>query len=314
MHFPCTNPVCSRPLDQNSETTGLCFDCRGALSRKMVPTCGFIPIHALSTLGRDLHHTLSPTPQDATAALRLLRGSRHPVGAWEDRPVYSNPVLHSYSPRVPLKRRMPELLVGRRHPPTINNLLASYSHFVLARHVLGLPPLPCYFLAGATFYRRKDTTRPVGNRIEYRGRIVRNSYRLTFAEFTSLGRLVIKAAGLLGVHRGLDAEITAEYLQGVEAGQFYPPVIVPANAQRTLASGDHPLDHKINQRTYHAKMYWGCTRRASGLMHSTGEWPALLNRSHHEVQRDLTADRDAKAAIFKIKTTGETPDTDWLFD
>lgn len=314
MRLPCTNPICSGHLDRNSNTTGLCYPCRGALYSDAVPTCGYIPSAALGILGRNLLQTLSPTPQDTTAALRMLRGSRHPVGKWDDRPIYSAPVVHSYKPRVPLSRRMPEILVGRRCVPTVGNLLGAYIHFILAQHVIGLPPYPSHFLAAATFYQRKDLQRPTGQRKEHRGRVVRNSYRLTYPEFVSVGRLVIKAAGLLGVHRGLNAKIVTGYLEGVESGLFHPPVIVPATAQRTLASGDHPLDHKLDLTIDHAPQYRRMTRRASGLMHLTGEWPALLNRSIHEVQRDLKDQRDAAADIFKIRTTTDMPSTDWLFD
>lgn len=313
MHLPCVNPICPNTLGRNSSTTSLCFGCRAALTRDLIPTCGYIPNRALTDLGKGLLTTLKPTSQDLTAALRMVRGPRHPTGDWQLRPTYSAPVVHSHSPKAPLSRRMPELLVGRRANPTVGSLLASYIHFVLAKHVIGLSPQPSYYLAGITYYKRKDTQRPVGVRREYRGKVVRNSYRLNYNEFVSIGRLVVKAAGLLGVDRSYDAGITTSYLKGVEAGLYHPPVIVHPHSQQTLASGDHPLDHVIDLNCQHAPWYRRQIRRASGLMAKTRKWPALLNRSHEEVQRDLKVARDAKAAVFKISTTTETPSTDWLF-
>lgn len=313
MHLPCLNPICQSHLDRISGTTGLCFVCRAALTRELIPTCGYVPNRALTDLGKGLLTTLKPTSQDLTAALRMVRGPRHPTGDWQLRPTYSTPVVQSYKPKAPLSRRMPELLVGRRSNPTVGSIMASYIHFVLAQHVIGLPPQPSYYLAGVTYYGRKDCQRPTGVRREYRGKAVRNSYRLDYGEFMSVGRLVVKAAGLLGVDKRYDARITTHYLQGVEAGLYHPPVIVHPHSQQTLASGDHPLDHVIDLNCQHAPQYRRQIRRASGLMAKTRKWPALLNRSHEEVQRDLKVARDAKAAVFKISTTTETPSTDWLF-
>ena len=310
MRLPCVNPQCS----QNCRRHGLCDLCRHMMIRRLVPTCGMIPSPALSMIARELLVDLAPTQSELTEALRFMRGPRHREGLWQDRPVYSAAVLHA-NPTAPMKRRLPELLVGRRSQPTATAILAAGIHFILAQHVLGLDKRTALYLAGASYFVRRATVRPKGVRREYMGKIVSNTHRLRFFEFVAIGRLVLRAAGVLGLNeRSHSVQLTTRYLLGVEAGEFNKPIVVHPACGVTTSAGDHPLDHFLPRQDFAPNLpqYGSKIRRASGKIAGSDVYPLGLDVS---LEEQLEAKRQANVDRFKstqVKTT-KPPSTDWLF-
>ena len=184
MPIPCANPACNRATHPTTRAQlGLCPLCSRVLNDQLVPVCGFIPSEALKQIAEELRADLKPTRSDAKTAVRLMRGTRHREGRWEDRPEYSAAVVHAHSPRPPVSRRMPHLLIGRRRAPTETAILQGFAHHWIARHHLSLPRYAALYLTGATFFGRRALSRPTGTRREYRGKVVRNCHRLSLSEF-----------------------------------------------------------------------------------------------------------------------------------
>ncbi len=313
MHLSCANPQCSRPAIRGIGQ--LCRICNHRLITRLVPVCGFIPGPALSYIARELLADLKPTPSDTRTALELMRGTRHRQGPWANRPVYSAAVLHA-SPVAPMSRRLPHLLVGRRNAPQPQTIMIACVHYHLARHVLGLDHRIGLYLAGASFYQRRASMRPKGVRREYRGKTVANCYRLRFSEYVAIGRLAVKAAGMMG----FDAhhhppQVTTRYLQGVEDSGFSQPIVVHPRCGITAGSGDHPLDHFLPRPDYAPSLprFNSKIRRASGKIAGRAEYPEGLDLSIEELKAQQQAQRQVAASRFSVKTTSEQPSTDWLF-
>jgi len=207
-----------------------------------------------------------------------------------------------------MSRRLPHLLAGRRKAPTDLSVLAAYAHYWIAKHHLGLGHRSALFLAGATFFGRRALARPVGQRREYRGRVVNNTYHLNFGEVCALGRHALRAAEKLGANRSHGEWVTVQYLQGVEAGRFHRPIVVQPNAGITTSAGDHPLDHWLSRRMPHAPQYQRRIRRASGSMHRGGEYPHVLDLLPSERPNPSQLRHD----LSKIRTVAP-PSTGWLF-
>lgn len=90
----CVTPACRRPAKPNS-TTGMCGACEGYWLKTAIPVAGFFPSGDLVKIGKAFLAEVSPGQSEITAALRIMRGTRHPTGAWEDRPAYRlQPLLH----------------------------------------------------------------------------------------------------------------------------------------------------------------------------------------------------------------------------
>lgn len=314
MTIPCANQACSEPAlveahRSSANRFGLCHLCQIRLTRRLVPTCGLIPSDALRAIAKDLlSDHLKPSPSDIKTAVRFARGSRHREGDWEQRPVYSAPIVHSHSPRAPMSRRMPELLVGRRRAPQASSIIAAYTHNHLARQCLGLGHKAAVYLAGATFFGRRAMCRPTGVRRVYRGREVSNTFHLGFYEFTAIGRHALLAADLMGVDKSCADFAVVRYQSGVAAGEFNPPIIVSPDAGITTGAGDHPLDHWLPRSIPYAPEYNRKIRRASGRLHGGGEYPAALDVPLVE----RAAIRKQHRRSFTIQTT-TAPSTDWLF-
>lgn len=313
MGLPCINPSCPEPAESDSKwhaskRFGLCRHCRFLVDYKCIPTGGFIPRGSLNILARELKKHIKPTQSDTQAALRFARGPRHRVGPWSERPTYSQNVL--WAPRsMGTTRRLPQLLVGRRAPPTVINLLASYIHYQLARQVLGTGHQYGLFLAGATFAARRSLMRPkVGELAKYKGSKIKANHRLTSTDFTILGRHAVKAAGILGIAKGHSTWITVNYLQGIESGRFNRPIIVDPDTRLTTGPGDHPLDIWLPRVIYHAPQYQRRIRRSSGKLHGDGHYPHELDVPPYE-RPDLNQIRYDSQKL----QTSPAPSTAWLF-
>jgi len=314
MPLPCANASCANPAASEAQLRknnrfGLCRACRNKLTFDCVPTSGFIPSGALRVLSKELKDHLKPTASEIKDCIRFVRGTRHREGAWSDRPAYSHNVVHAHSPRPPMSRRLPQFLCGRRKAPTELSVMTAYVHYWLARHHLGLGHRAAIFLAGASFFQRRALARPIGQRREYQGRIVNNAYHLNFNEFAAIGRHVLRASEKLGLKKPHGDWATTRYLQGVEAGRFHRPIIVPPNAGKTTGAGDQPLDFWLPRSLPHAPQYQRRIRRASGEMHRGGPYPYELDVPLDE-RPDLVQLRYDQN---KVRTTAP-PSTDWLFN
>jgi hypothetical protein len=318
MHIPCANQLCPAPAAKEkpriASQYGLCCICRYRLTRNLVPTCGLIPSPALSVIAKELLADLKPTKGDLADAVRMMRGSRHREGLWQDRPVYSTAVVHTRSPRPKLARRMPEFLIGRRLAPTPRAIMSAAIHYHLAIHVLGLGQQPALYLAGASYFCRRALIRPTGQRREYRGKVVNNAYHLRFSEFIAIGRLVLKAAVVLGVNTSHSSWITVRYLDGVKAGQFRKPIVVHPLAGITTGAGDHPLDTFLPHPdlTPSLPRFNSKIRRASGKICGRAEYPEGLDVSLEELSERVRHNAQLHHNQNQIKLS-DAPSTNWLF-
>lgn len=317
MIMPCANSLCDRPIGREAKRhrTNLCLPCRWRLTKRLIPTCGLIPSLALQAISKDLLTDIKPTLTDLTAAMQIMRGPRYRNGIWADRPVYRNELLHVHSPRVPLRRRMGEILIGRRCGPTSVSVLSAFAHYNLAISILGVGQRPALYLAGATFFGRRALMRPFGQRRTYRGRVVKNAYRLSYDEFVALGRLVLKSAAMLGVQSSHAIKITVSYFKGVEAGRFNNPIVVHPLAGITSGSGDHPLDTFLPHLSLTPSLpkFNSKIRRASGKICGRAEYPVGLDVSLEDQKAERQAQRETVLARNRIQTTA-APSTDWLFE
>lgn len=318
MHNPCANQLCPHPvakeLPNAASKFGLCRNCRYRLTKRLIPTCGMVPASVLSAIAKELLADIKPTKGDLNDALRMMRGTRHREGLWEDRPMYSAAVVHAYAPVPPMTRRMPEILVGRRRSPRPTTIVAAYAHYHLAINVLGLGRQPALFLAGASYFGRRALIRPAGQRREYKGKVVNNNYNLKFSEFVAMGRLVLKAAATLGVNSSHTSKITVRYLDGVATGDYNKPIVVHPLAGITTGAGDHPLDTFVphpdltpNLPRFNSKI-----RRASGKICGRADYPAGLDVSLDELTERVRHNARRHHNQNQIKTT-VAPSTDWLF-
>ena len=318
MHIPCANPQCPEPvakeLPSAASQFGLCRNCRYRLTNRLIPTCSMIPSPALAVIAKELLADTKPTKSDLNNAVRMMRGSRHREGLWRDRPIYSAAVVHAHSPRPKMARRMPELLVGRKRSPRPVTIVTAFAHYHLAINVLGLGRQSALFLAGASYFGRRALIRPVGQRREYRGKVVNNAYHLRFSEFVALGRLVLKAAATLGVTSSHVSKITVRYLSGVEAGDFNKPIVVHPLAGITTGAGDHPLDTFLPHPdlTPSLPRFNSKIRRASGKICGRAEYPEGLDVSLEELAQRSKSNAQLHHNQNQIKTTA-APSTDWLF-
>ena len=312
MLSPCVNPQCPTVI----QSYGLCGRCIKQLTYRLIPTCGFIPSPALSAIANELLKDAKPTKGELKAAVRIMRGSRHREGDWKARPEYSAAVLHAV-PVAPMKRRLPELLVGRRSAPPPQTIACAYVHYHLGLNVLGLDHNVGLYLAGASLYQRRTAIRPKGVRRVYRGRIVRNTYRLKYSEYVAIGRMCLKSAQIMGVdNQYRPAQITTRYLSGVQSGEFKRPIVVHPCCGLTSSAGDHPLDHFLARQDFAPNLprFSSKIRRASGKIAGSTTYPEGLDVSLEEIQENLKAAREAHADLFRVETTDIQPSTDWLFN
>lgn len=301
---PCANPSCTHRLPKNAQAN-LCGACEKHWRRTCLPMAGFISSMDLQVIGREFLKTHRPTPAESAEVLRLLRGPRHPVGDWNDRPTPRlAPLIHG---RVNVRR--PHVLVGRRKPPTMVGFAKGIVHHVLGRTVIGTGTVYNDYLAGATFYDRRAVTAPKGVEIaKNTGKVT--GYRLQQSDLSEIGRVIRRAALKIGIDaegREVTEWVTTRYLRGVEAGDFHKPVVVPLWVQPTSAGGDHPFDHWIPDRADVPRQYRHKIRRASGRVGR--ESPEGLDMSHEEIEAIRRQPEPARNTI----TTTEAPSTEWLF-
>ena len=82
---PCSNPACKLDAFRTSKT-GLCRRCEDNWRKKRLPVAGFYSSLDLQAIGKAWLVDQRFTKSDTTAILRVLRGTRHPVGPWDQRP------------------------------------------------------------------------------------------------------------------------------------------------------------------------------------------------------------------------------------
>lgn len=306
----CANPACARPLTGSGRhaSANLCGGCGKHWDRWSVPTAGFISSLDLQGVARELLAEMTPTKAEIVAALRIMRGSRHREGPWGERPAYRvAPLLHGR-----VHRRLPHLLVGRRREPSKLGLAMALAHYLLANRVIGTKGTYSQFLAGATWYNRRSPSAPKGGEDVLKGEAKTAGYRLHVNDFSAIGREVLRASAALGLDPrsgGVADRITAIYHEGLAAGRYHRPVVVPYGSFPTTAPGDHPLDFRMMPSPAVPRRYHQVIRRASGRI--AGEWPKCLDLSWDE--QVAAAQRSRPHSLNTLTITDEVPDTGWLF-
>lgn len=273
-----------------------------------------------AAIGEQLLETLDPHWVSQRDALRILRGPRYyNEGPWDERPLFS---MHRLMNRAKSSLRRPHILVGRRHPPTIRNLMASWVHYHLGKGVMGAGRRYCLYLAGATFFKTRGLYRPPGQfntvydpRLK-ESRRVRKTYHLTHRDLTGLGLLVLKSTKRLTQREPEDPEIHEQilrfYFEGLAAGVYHDRVIVHSGSKWTNAAGDHVLDH------YTPRDCWWSPERADQVRRSGGSidgaWPEELDLGLHEKQA-LRKQQMLERGTPKF-VPEETLETDpgWIFE
>lgn len=308
----CTNPACARPTTGSGRhaSANLCGGCGKHWDRWSVPTAGFVSSLDLQGVARELLAKVRPTKAEIAAALRIMRGSRHREGPWDERPAYRvAPLLHGR-----VHRRLPHLLVGRRKAPSKLGLAMALTHYHLANQVIGTKGTYSQFLAGVTWYNRRSPSAPKGGEEILRGDARTAGYRLHVNDFSTIGREVSTAGAALGLDpksRWVADQIAAIYHEGLAAGRYHRPVVVPYGCFKTAAPGDHPLDHHLPPDGAHIpRRYRQVIRRASGKI--AGKWPEGLDLSWEE--RLAATQRNRIRPLNTLITTDAMPDTAWLFE
>lgn len=114
------------------------------------------PSSDLQKIGHAFLKEVSPAKAEITAALRIMRGSRHRDGMWSERPAYRLQVLLNgwYN------QRLPDAPVGRRKAPSIRSLGTGLVHIRLAKTVLNTRGPYAHCPGGASFFRRRSPVAP----------------------------------------------------------------------------------------------------------------------------------------------------------
>lgn len=303
---PCVNPSCNRTIKPR-HTHHLCGGCAAHWRRYTVPVAGFIASSDLKYVSKRFLQDIKPTPSEITEALKIMRGTRHRVGPWSERPAYRlQPLLHGT-----WNQRLPHLLVGRRMEPNLMSLMNAVVHWHLAAHIIGTASQYNHYLAGATFYGRRGVIAPKGVEV-LKGNAKSAGYRLSEVDFSVIGQSCLKAVAVLGVHlkdRRMSDKIASIYAEGFTEGHCQRPVVLPYGTFATTASGDHPLDHRYSKASPVPSHLKNSIRRASGLI--KGSWPDGIDLSWEEHDHIR---RQPKPRTFIMKTTDSTPDVAWIFN
>ena len=305
--FTCASPSCGNPRAAYS-TACLCKSCHWFFEKWGFPIAGYFGSLDLQRLGTDLMREIRPTQGDLTAALRVLRGSRYPVGPWEQRPAYRMAPLMTQR----YNKRLPHLLVGRRKPPSIRSLSMALTHYLLGKHVLGTGKTYNCFLAGGSYYVRRAPMAPRSEDVLLGGS--KAGYRLQRSDYTTIGREVLKACQCLGVDpdgRLSGNLVTSLYFAGLQAGEYRSSVMIPSTVLRSSAAGDSVFDHYIPSDLSAPRQYWGKVRRASGKIGR--EHPVGLDVHPEDRKHASTIHQNRKYHEANRVQTVQPPSTDWLF-
>lgn len=311
----CANVLCSRVLRGRTELigkshsrTGLCYPCAKCVQTSALPHGGFISSHAVRATAYKALTRLRPTASEKAAAVRYARGSRYPMGNWDDRPAYRVSPLKYGRANI----RLPHLLVGRRTPPSAVTIASAFVQYILAGEVMETGSIYNKFLAGGTFMGRRGLCVPKGRKDEVLTGDARYSkWMLGYKDFSIVGTHALRSAKLLGMDkadRELKAFIVVTYRQGLEAGTYRPPISCPIGTMPGGFLGDHPHDHQFAPQAKVPRKYFKSIRRSSGMIKR--EWPEGLDTPIDE--------RPAKVvppSVLKLPTYTPTTDaTDWLFN
>lgn len=322
-HHPCLNPACPNPAlttTNNLQQHGLCRECLNTWARRNLPVGGYMSTTDCAAIGEQLLETMDPQWLSQRDALRILRGPRYyNEDHWSERPLFS---LHRLMNRSRSSLRQPHILVGRKTPPTIRNLMASWVHFHLAKGVMGAGRKYCYYLAGATFFGTRGLYRPLGQfNTVYDPRLgesrrVRSTYHLTHNDFTGLGLLVLKSAKRLTQRDPEDPEVHAKilkfYFEGLAAGTYHDRVIVHPGSKWTIAAGDHVLCHYTPRDTWWSPEYADKVRRPGGTI--AKEWPEGLDLDVHDKQALRKQAQLSKGTLKFVPEESLETDPDWIFN
>lgn len=302
---PCANQAC--PNDARSRWgTTLCKSCFKSWMDRQLPTGGYIPSGALRVITKDLREYIKPTRAEIKEAIKYARGERYREGDWRQRPVYSYNAVAT-RPWLPVKRRLPHILVGRRKPPDAITVLAAFAHYWIAKHHLDAFEGYAKYLAGSSFIQRRKLIRPVGEIGSFDGKETKSNYWLRTGDLTVIGTHSLKAAKMLGCTEDHGRWVTIRYLRGVEAGEFPRPCLVPPGVMRTTGAGDHPFDHVLSCPLPHAPEWQRGLRRHTGFIR--GRYPTNLDIPIRE-RPNLNQLRFDAQLVKRMPP----PDTDWLFD
>lgn len=305
----CTNPLPAYEITQRPpQRWGLCSRCQSVVRSRGVSLGGFVPAHAINTVARSVLRKTKPTKSEIAEAVRLIRGTRHRVGDWNDRPTYRMAVLRYGRAR----ERLPHLLIGRRHEPNASAIVRAFVHYVLAREFLDTGHRYNIYLVGGTFMGRQGLCVPPGRKAEVlTGDVQYSKYRLSYADFAIVGTATLKAAEKLGLRRSdrdLTAFIVVTYGRLLASGEVFPPVSVPIRSMRTNFLGDSIFDHKLPRSPHVPPRYHMTLRRSSGLI--AGKWPEGIDPAATASASDLIPRPSPQSKPI----APPMPSTDWLFD
>ncbi len=305
----CASPTCDNPLpafeytERLPQRWGLCSRCRAVVQNRGVPLGGYIPGGAINTIARSVKKKTKPSQSEIAEAVRIVRGTRHRVGDWDDRPAYRMAVLRHGK----AKERLPHLLVGRRHEPNASVIFRAFTHYVIAREVLGTGHRYNVYLVGGTYMGRQGLCVPPGRKAEVLTGDVRYSkYRLSYADVAIVGTHTLKAAEKLGLRRpdrDLTAFIVTAYGRLLASGDAFPPVSVPIRSMKTDMLGDSLFDHVLPRSPAIPLRYHKVIRRSSGLI--KGKWPEGI---------DPVSDLASRPTPPPKPKAPPMPDPSWLFD
>ncbi|MCA1807339.1 MAG: hypothetical protein LC687_05770 [Actinobacteria bacterium] len=274
----------------------------------MVPHAGMIPGRTLEAIARIILKDHGASKADITMAVRIVRGDRHRVGPWDQRPPYRlTPLLTGT-----VAKRRPQLLVGRRMEPSILQCVKALIHKVILEECLETGAAYAHTLTGMTFFGTRGLYAPPGVKPDagpYKFQI----YRLNYADFNVVGtcaKRACKAIGLDVSDSDLRAKIVTTYLQGQETGKYRHPIYAPPWSMRTTLVGDHPLDFRLPRKPWVAPHLRGKVCRSNGTVDrkpvDLGPMlppPRLRSAIHRAQIKPKTVERNLR----------DPADTSWVF-
>ena len=211
----------------------------------------------------------------------------------------------------PSKRR-PQLLVGKRKEPTIEQCVMALVQEVLLEEYLETGILYAHALAGQTYLGTRGLYAPKGVKPD-RGPYKFSIYRMNNQDFGIIATAAIKAcrrAGLEIKDRDLRAQIVTMYHTGVEAGEYQAPIYPPRDAMRTTQVGDHPLDFRLPRKPWVPKHLQGQIIRAGGT--HKGQPIKLGPMLPKPAYRSMVHRQPPKT--FSRQPRRDAPPTDWIFN